>query len=385
MYRSLAECQRQFQKLERTDINRFNLSASSELSWVYKMSTLQEPMYKIAVLGCQGSNGTAKLKVAKSISEFKPDLMIGLGDNFYPDGVLDEEDISFYTHFHYFYSRDVLKKIPFFAVLGNHDLNLQYKMIRWYYEALGENPYNRMMAQVLHTHLSTNINWCLPHPYYALDLPYANIFFLHSNFLAFEEEQQEWLTTTYRALNHGRKKWNIVAMHHPLNSPGKRFLERNIPDLDQYRVPEFATQIRALRTQNVHCINNALFNYFVQLREKENINFELFLSAHDHLLASMWQREALPQSWQIISGAAGAEGGLQDPEIPSRLLIEKLTSGKNYVTEKDFIVKKNGHVNLVVYDMNRIEIRFMDVNNAVICERSLTRHENGTIAHLIPW
>ena len=47
------------------------------------------------------------------------DLVLLLGDNFYPSGVLSVDDLQFKTKFEEVYGNI---KIPFFVVLGNHDV-----------------------------------------------------------------------------------------------------------------------------------------------------------------------------------------------------------------------------------------------------------------------
>ena len=57
--------------------------------------------------------------MAKVCEESGCDLVLLLGDNFYPSGVVSVDDLQFKTKFEEVY-RNI--KIPFFVVLGNHDV-----------------------------------------------------------------------------------------------------------------------------------------------------------------------------------------------------------------------------------------------------------------------
>lgn len=82
----------------------------------------------ICILGCQGNKNTDfPMQVAKLMNDntiSKPDLLIILGDNFYPDGVPSPVDAKFEKQFHNIYNNEELKNIfgiPCIVILGNHD------------------------------------------------------------------------------------------------------------------------------------------------------------------------------------------------------------------------------------------------------------------------
>lgn len=187
--------------------------------------------------------------------------------------------------------------------------------------------------------------------------------------------QQAWLEDTYRLLNPPEtKKWNIIAMHHPLNSPGKRYLKSDFTDLDQYDLPEFAIKRKEYTDRKYKSMNEILYSYFISLFAR-GIHFELFLGAHDHLLAAMWQRKDLPQSWQIISGAAGDPRSLQDIHLPvdQRRPLDKDDFGK------DFYSSESGHVHLNISSPTLLTWHIKNLRGQAICSNVLQRGARNTI------
>jgi hypothetical protein len=250
-----------------------------------------------------------------------------------------------------------------------------------------------MMAQIKRSYLSPAIkkNWYMMNQYYVVTTDYANLYFLNSNLLAFDELQQTWLQDTYRKLmisdcSTAREfpKWNIVFMHHPLRSPGKRYLEANYDDIGQYSLPETEPAIRGYQQQGVKCLNLALHNYFAGLFE-HGIHFQLFFGAHDHLLAGMWQRESLPQSWQIISGAAGPAHDLQKVKIPQEYRdLGNATRAAAADAPKhgaDFYYEHNGHVQLRVLNRNVLTVEFNDEDNACIYQKTFKKEAMEITCH----
>ena len=74
-------------------------------------------------LGDTGTGNNDQLEVSKGMAkvceESGCDLVLLLGDNFYPSGVVSVDDLQFKTKFEEVYGNI---KIPFFVVLGNHDV-----------------------------------------------------------------------------------------------------------------------------------------------------------------------------------------------------------------------------------------------------------------------
>ncbi|MSP53400.1 MAG: hypothetical protein EXR81_04005 [Gammaproteobacteria bacterium] len=353
-----------------------HLKKNGRLAHVYEFTKFKDCKLTIGVLGCQGHNAVEKKQVALNIATRAPDLMIGLGDTFYDYGVTSEKDPLFESAFHQFYSTGELENTPFLSVLGNHDMNFQNKFkaawggMRSLCLGIDATPYDRMMGQIEHSYLEAGEkkNWYMMNDYYVVTTEYANIYFLNSNLLAFDIEQQEWLSQTYNALNDPKsrdKKWNIIAMHHPLYSPGKRYLGSDYDDIDQYALPEFTKELDDAKEKGARCLNFALYNYFVKLYSN-GICFQLFLGAHDHLLAAMWQRSSLPESWQVISGAAGDPKELQSVKIPP----QERCGGTFHFGGVDFYYAHNGHVELEIVNNGSIILKIYDIDNRRICQKN---------------
>lgn len=384
---SLSECAQLFsqqcsKELQKNSLSNLGLLPVVDMQDVYRSDLFDEkgaPL-DISVIGCSGTNAPEKRQIAENLQRMPSSFLIHLGDGFYPVGPSTATDKKFAEYFENYYSVGNLTENPVFNVLGNHDLNFQHTMakLKLLFDPV-TTPYDYMMAQILHTYLpaAERKNWCMPNQYYVLQLENVNIFFLNSNLLVFDQMQQAWLEKTYRQLNPpGSKKWNIVAMHHPLHSPGKRnIFKENVNDIDQYALPEFSQQIIELKSKGNYSINFALYLYFSELK-KQSIFFEIFLGAHDHLLAAMWQRSSLSESWQIISAGAGAKSELQDIEIAAKDIIKN----DNFLCHqigKDFFAKQNGHVQLKVLDQTKLFVTFYNLLSKPIHQKLFKKDPSG--------
>jgi 3',5'-cyclic AMP phosphodiesterase CpdA len=73
--------------------------------------------FSFAVVGDSGSGGKGQLKVASLLRRLKPDLILHTGDVVYPAG----EERHYVRRFFAPYE-DIIKEVPIFPVLGNHDV-----------------------------------------------------------------------------------------------------------------------------------------------------------------------------------------------------------------------------------------------------------------------
>ena len=108
----------------------------------------------IICIGDFGCGNKDQLKVANLIRNLikkkrNCKLILGLGDNFYPDGVTDKNDKQFNSKFELPYSK-IPKAIKFYNVLGNHD----YK----------GNP----QAQIDYTNCGSK-KWIMPNNFYCFE------------------------------------------------------------------------------------------------------------------------------------------------------------------------------------------------------------------------
>ncbi|RZO46239.1 MAG: hypothetical protein EVA81_03720, partial [Proteobacteria bacterium] len=87
------------------------------------IAPFREDRLQLIALGDTVTGNNDQLEVsqgmAKVCEESGCDLVLLLGDNFYPSGVVSVDDLQFKTKFEEVYGNI---KIPFFVVLGNHDV-----------------------------------------------------------------------------------------------------------------------------------------------------------------------------------------------------------------------------------------------------------------------
>ncbi|GGI24407.1 purple acid phosphatase family protein [Pedobacter mendelii] len=179
-------------------------------------------------MGDWGRNGADHQKpvaaqLGKTAAEVKAQFIISTGDNFYPSGVISEQDPLFKYSFEDIYTAFSLQW-DWYVVLGNHD----YK----------SNP----DAQVAYSKISRR--WKMPARYFAKKFPINGdlnnqvlIAFIDTNPLIPEfyknteygpnvkrqdtTAQKRWLNKTLSDTDPSIK-WKIVVGHHPIYTGGSR-------------------------------------------------------------------------------------------------------------------------------------------------------------------
>src|SRR5215213_3428682 len=73
--------------------------------------------FSFAVVGDSGSGGKGQLKVAGLLGRLETDLILHTGDVVYPAGEERHYDLRFFAPY-----EDIIKEVPVFPVLGNHDV-----------------------------------------------------------------------------------------------------------------------------------------------------------------------------------------------------------------------------------------------------------------------
>lgn len=151
---------------------------------------------RFAVVGDWGTGdqdciGTARRMLgAHQNSQF--DFVIAAGDNVYPNG----SGRYFNSHFEQPFAGMIKDRVPFYAVLGNHDVEegrqdqCQYPL----FNMAGKNYYSIKQGDNL-----------------------AELFMLDSTDL--DQTQMNWVD---QALRSSTAKWKIVVLHHPIYSSGKK-------------------------------------------------------------------------------------------------------------------------------------------------------------------
>jgi tartrate-resistant acid phosphatase type 5 len=151
------------------------------------------------------SQKDAAKAMAKRARETPIDLMLTVGDNFYPRGVASVDDPHWKKSFEDVYTDPALQ-VPFYPSLGNHD---------W----LGN-----IQAQIAYSQV--NPRWRLPANFHSFTMPaegpgIVEFFVVDTQQLLMREAgpaQRDWLIA---ALGRSTARWKVVYGHHPIYSHGK--------------------------------------------------------------------------------------------------------------------------------------------------------------------
>lgn len=205
------------------------LLKSTPTNFAATKNLIKEPgALNFIAMGDWGRNGADHQKqVAKQMgitaTDIKAQFIISTGDNFYPSGVISEQDPLFRTSFEDIYT-DFSLQWDWYVVLGNHD----YK----------SNP----DAQVAYSKISRR--WKMPARYFSKKFPINGdvnnqvlIAFIDTNPLIKEfysnaeygpnvkgqdtTAQKRWIAKTLSDTDPSIK-WKIVVGHHPIYTGGSR-------------------------------------------------------------------------------------------------------------------------------------------------------------------
>lgn len=231
--------------------------------------------YTILVFGDFGT-GTGQtedpqLQVSRAMSGICKkrgcDFTLGLGDNFYPNGVTSAADVDFVTKFEEPY-RDL--QFPFFMTLGNHDYHI--------------NPFAQTQFR--------SSRWNMPKNYYRVPgLPsWFKAFAMDTNQL--DEKQLQTIESEMCSGESSESTgWKVIFGHHPIFSNGG------------------------------HYDNREMQKKLLPLIRKCGI--QLMLAGHDHHLESI----TTPDFEEVISGTAGDVGYAerrQRPEVTQNFVASSL-------------------------------------------------------------
>jgi tartrate-resistant acid phosphatase type 5 len=280
-------------------------------------------------LGDWGRNGEYdQLEVAKQMGQWGTDhpnnFVISCGDNFYPSGVVSENDPLFHYSFENIYTAHSLQ-CDWYPVLGNHDYHTDVD------------------AQVRYTKMSRR--WNMPARYYAKEVSLKKdkeikgpekeqakgkvLFvmmdtdpFLHENKADYVQTEMKWLNETLEKAS-ADVKWKIVVGHHPICTVGPR-----------------------INNADTITMKNALSKVF----EKHRV--DVYLSGHEHSLQHL-----KPDGFthQFISGA-GSE-------------LTKVTEGIPY---SKFQASEHGFMYFSI-DANRLNVKAINYAGKVLYETELKK------------
>jgi len=230
------------------------------------MGRMNDPSeVRLIFVGDTGTGSDGQKAVAQQLESLcrsvDPAGVFLLGDNFYQTGVESVADPLWESRFEKMYSGECLEKIPFYAILGNHD-----------YRSVPE-------AQIAYTR-ERGGRWIMPARYYSLR--FGSILEIGAADTNFPERcgipafcSIDWLMDK---LKNSTAAWKILAGHHPIFSGGKY---RRLKWLAHFTLPE------------LYCRSGA----------------SAYIAGHDHGLQHLHGKstQAKCEIEQFVSGGGGAE------------------------------------------------------------------------------
>ena len=173
------------------------------------------PLFRFVALGDVGTGNIGQLAIAQVMDDYFQKLPFALilltGDNIYEDGEIEKVGRAFERPYRFLRQQGV----PFYAVLGNHDVRTNNGIDQVNYS--GFNMQGR---------------------YYTFTKNIVQFFALDTNKNALWSEQLTWLE---ESLASSTATWKIVFGHHPLYSSGihgssRKLIEKLSPLFTRYGV-----------------------------------------------------------------------------------------------------------------------------------------------------
>ena len=288
------------------------------------------PLHFMAI-GDWGRNGEYdQLEVARQMglwgAQHPNDFVISCGDNFYPSGVISENDPLFHYSFENIYTAHSLQ-CDWYPVLGNHDYHtdvdaqIRYSKIsrRW-----------DMPARYYSKEVSLNKNKGKEIKNTEKDKTKEKVLlvmmdtdpFLHEDKAAYAETEMKWLNETLENAS-ADVKWKIVIGHHPIITVGPR-----------------------INNYDTLTMRKALVKTF------EDHKVDVYLSGHEHSLQHL---KSEGHTHQFISGA-GSE-------------LTKVTEGLPY---SRFQASEHGFMYFSI-DANRLNVMAVNMLGKVIYQTQLIK------------
>ena len=276
-----------------------------------EITQFREDHLQLIAIGDTGTGNEDQFEVAQGMAkvckESGCDLVLLLGDNFYPNGVNSIEDPQFNTKFEQVYQN---LNMPFYAVLGNHDVKQD------------------VLSQLIYS-LKSSI-WRMPNYEYSFKTVDARFFGLNTNCPFSSERLRKKLNQDDAEIeaNSEKSPWTIAFGHHSIYSNGTH------GDADLLR--------------------RSYWNWFLEGR------VDLYLAGHNHHLAHLQSKTSATD--YVISGAGGKH-------YRSDSEREKLNKS---VALNKYTYNDTGFVWLDITS-EKLQMRFHDSSGNVIYEYSKSR------------
>lgn len=221
------------------------------------------PSLGVLVLGDFGTGDEGQVEIAGAIarthSAEPPDLVLTVGDNFYPSGVESVSDPLWRRVFEEVYSGEFWEGLVFFPTLGNHDVD-------------GDER-----AQFLYSEKSPR--WSMPGHYYTFQRTLSSggtvrFLALDTNILEQRDSrafaQVQWIDSILAGPG---DEWVVAYGHHPMATEGRHGPNQEVRE---YLAPRFRGRV------------------------------PLFLSGHNH------STELIEVSPDVLQGVCGGGAGLDN-------------------------------------------------------------------------
>lgn len=169
-------------------------------------------------------NPTEELKsVARAMDLYSrsnpPSFILGLGDNFYPSGVLNVHDEKFRTFWSDIFFPYETLRVPWYIILGNHDyMGCPEAQINFTTSNLNVGGVWNMPNNFYK--FSKSINDSFQVDFFALDTNASqrHVQRSHPQTIPNLQLQKHWLIDE---LQHSDARWKVVVGHHPMYTKGK--------------------------------------------------------------------------------------------------------------------------------------------------------------------
>ncbi len=169
---------------------------------------------EILLIGDMGTGDEHQERIAQEMNHYCEQnplaAVVFLGDNFYPHGVSSTSDSQWQEKFLKPYNLNCLNKLPFYALLGNHD----YK--------------GNTLAQI--EFKSESPSWNMPHRFY--DLSFGSLLsltMLDTNILDLcGSETQCTIDFLLRSLEQSKAKFKLALGHHPIESSSAKYTGKSL-------------------------------------------------------------------------------------------------------------------------------------------------------------